>query len=119
MGNGGKHGRAIFVSAKLLKFMLDYECDCYQCLDHTDGYGHAIKASNQHNGFWFDIKNTGHTTGKPPAGVRHYNAMIEHFHRYMGWIRDQKLGNPKMNVLNRIHLPAFDCARRGEFRIER
>ena len=121
VNNGGKHGRAIFMSAKLLSFMLNYECDCKEAKDYFDNHNpkDVLKGCGLHTGFWFDSNNYGHASGKPPKGVRHYNEMIYHFHKYMGWVRDKKLGNEPMNVVNRVYFPEYDCARRGKFRIER
>jgi len=121
VNNGGKHGRAIYMSAKLLSFILGYECTCSQSKECSDRHnpGTVLPGLGKHTGFWFDPYNKGHVSGKPPVGVRHYNEMIYHFHKYMGWVRDKKLGNESMNVVNRVYFPEYDCARRGKFRIER
>lgn len=121
VNNGGKHGRAIFMSAKLLTFMISYKCNCYETTDHYDRHNpdDILLGTGPHTGFWFDPYNLGHASGKPPKGVRHYNEMIYHFHKYMGWVRDKKLGNPPMNVVNRALFEEYNCARRGQFREER
>ena len=120
--NGGKHGRSLFMSAKLLGFMLNYTFETEESKDHVDNHhnkGEILKGTGSYNGFWYDPNNYGHTTGKPPSGVRHYNEMIYTFHRTMGRIRDKRYGNEKMNVVNRVYFPELDCARRGKFRVER
>jgi hypothetical protein len=120
--NGGKHGRSIFMSAKLLNFMLNYKFKTEESEDHVDIHhnkGTILKGTGEYTGFWFDPNNNGHTTGKPPVGVRHYNEMIYTFHRTMGRIRDKRYGNEPMNVVNRDFYPELDCARRGIFREEK
>lgn len=121
VNNGGKHGRAIFISKKLLTFMVQYECKCEQSVDHYDSHNPdtVLLGTPPHTGFWFDHLNKGHSNGKPPKGVRHYNEMIYHFHRYLGRVRDKRFGNEQMDVLHRVIIPEIDCARRGQFRIER
>jgi hypothetical protein len=118
--NGGKHGRAIYMSSKLINFMLNYVCTCNQSSDHYDTHNpdYLLKGTGKHTGFWVDYENTDHVSGKPPKGVRHYNDMIYHYHSFLGRIRDKKLYNESMNVLNRIILSELDCARRGKFRVE-
>lgn len=114
--NGGKHGRCIFMSAKLLNFMLNYKFKTEESYDHKDTHNDTIlKGTGEYTGFWYDPNNTGHTVGKPPVGVRHYNEMIYTFHTTMGRIRDRRFGNEPMNVVNRLYFPEIDCARRGEF----
>lgn len=122
VNNGGKHGRAIFMSAKLLKFMLNYTFETEESKDHVDSHhnkGEVLKGTGPYKGFWYDPNNYGHTTGKPPSGVRHYNEMIYTYHRTIGRIRDRRYGNEPMNVVNRVYFPELDEARRGKFRVER
>lgn len=123
VNNGGKHGRAIYISKKLLSFMLNYKCNCEESKDHYDSHNPdtILLGIPDHNGFWYDPLNKGHSSGKPPKGVRHYNEMIYHFHKYLGRIRDKRVrvGNEFMNVLYRVIIPELDCARRGQFRVER
>ena len=122
VNNGGKHGRSIFMSSKLLNFMLNYKFKTEESEDHLDIHhnkGVVLKGTGEYTGFWYDPCNLGHTTGKPPVGVRHYNEMIYTFHRTMGRIRDKRYGNEPMNVVNRLFYPEIDCARRGAFRVEK
>jgi hypothetical protein len=121
INNGGKHGRAIFMSAKLLNFMLNYSFTTEESVDHEDNHnkGTILKGTGEYTGFWYDPNNYGHTTGKPSVGVRHYNEMIYTFHRTMGRVRDRRYGNEKMSVVNRDYYPELDCARRGIFREEK
>jgi len=122
VNNGGKHGRCIFMSAKLLNFMLNYKFKTEESEDHVDNHhnkGTILKGTGEYTGFWFDPNNLGHTSGKPPVGVRHYNEMIYTFHRTMGRIRDKRYGNEPMNVVKRLYYPDLDCARRGTFRVEK
>jgi hypothetical protein len=119
--NGGKHGRAIFISGRLLKFMIEYECTCNQSEDHFDTHNPdaLIKGTGPHKGFWFDPINYGHTEGKPQPGIRHYNDMIYHFHVYMGRMRDKRYSKENFNVVKRVFFPELNEARRGVFREER
>jgi len=120
--NGGKHGRAVFMSARFLEFVKNYSCDCPQSQDRPDlhhNHGSILPGTGPHRGFWFDPENDGHHRGKPPEGVRHYNDAIYHFHWMLGRIRDRKVGNEPMKVVGRIFLPGYNCGRRGEFRDER
>lgn len=117
--NGGKHGRAIFMSARFLEFTKNYECDCIEAKGYEDKHHHIgqfLEGQGKHKGFWFDSKNCGHVGGKPPLGIRHYNRSVEHTHSYLGLIRDGKCGNPPMDVVNRVHFPEFECGRRGTWR---
>lgn len=123
MANGGKHGRAIFCSARFLRFIRDWECNCPQGKGKNDRQrdGRRLKGTGPHCGFWFDPMNTGHTTGTPPEGMRHYNDAIYHFHWMLGRIRDQKVGmkklwpNPKekMLVVQHKYFPGFEAGRRN------
>jgi hypothetical protein len=129
--NGGKHGRAIFCSARFLAFLIDFTCVCHQSEDREDVHhnkGTILKGQGPHTGFWFDKDNTGHIMGKPPVGIRHYNDAIHHFHWVLGRVRDQRCGtkegwpNPKekMDVVNRIFFSDLVAARRGCYKhIER
>jgi hypothetical protein len=120
--NGGQHGRVIYMSAKLLNFMLNYKFKTEESIDHVDTHhniGTLLKGTGEYSGFWYDPNNNGHTTGKPPIGVRHYNEMIYTFHRTMGRIRDRRYGNEKMNVVNRSYYPEIHSGRRGKFKVER
>lgn len=119
--NGGKHGRSIYMSAKLLNFMLNYKFKTEESIDHVDNHhniGTLLKGTGEYYGIWYDPNNNGHTTGKPPIGVRHYNEMIYTFHRTMGRIRDRRYGNEKMNVVNRSFYPEIHCGKRGKFKAQ-
>jgi hypothetical protein len=122
--NGGKHGRAIFCSKRFLNFIKNFECVCQQSVDREDVHhnkGTILKGQGPHTGFWYDKDNTGHVSGKPPVGIRHYNDAIHHFHWVLGRMRDQRCGkkeewpNPKekMSVVNRIFFSDVVAARRG------
>jgi hypothetical protein len=122
--NGGRHGRAIYCSARFLTFLKNWECVCHQSEDREDVHhnkGTILKGQGPHTGFWYDKNNKGHVSGKPPVGIRHYNDAIYHFHWQLGRIRDQRCGpqegwpNPKekMNVVNRVFFPEVVAARRG------
>jgi hypothetical protein len=122
--NGGKHGRAIFCSARFLAFLIQHECVCEQSTDREDVHhnpGTILKGQGPHTGFWYDKENKGHVAGKPPVGIRHYNDAIYHFHWTLGRIRDQRCGpkegwpNPseKMDVVNRVFFSDLVAARRG------
>ena len=123
VANGGKHGRAIFCSARFLNFILDWECNCPKCNGKRDNKNkRLLKGTGPHRGFWFDPHNTGHTTGTPPNGVRHYNDAIYHFHWMLGRIRDRKVGpqtmwpNPEgdpMFVVQHRYFPGFEAGRRN------
>ena len=119
MANGGKHGRAIFMSARFLKFTKNYECNCHQAKGFIDEHHHKgqwLEGTGKHKGFWYDPQNRGHVAGKPPLGVRHYNESIYHFHEYLGKIRDGKCGNSPMDAVNRVYFPNYECGRRGEWK---
>ena len=93
--NGGKHGRAIFCSAKFLRHLL-------------------LK-----DGFWYDKENLGYIGHGQPRPTRNngkpmdYNTGIYTFHRMLGKVRDLKVG---LNVVNRVYFPEYECARRGTWR---
>jgi len=117
--NAGKHGRAVFMSARFLRLVKDTRCDCREAKGYIDKHHHIgqqLKGTGAHRGFWFDPENTGHNSGKPPLGVRHYNAAIYHFHWYLGRVRDRKLNNESMDVVNRVYFPEYECGRRGTWR---
>ena len=88
--NGGKHGRAIFCSARFLKLILNYECNCHQAKDREDRHHHEgaiLKGTGPHKGFWYDPENKGFVSGRPDYGRRHYNEGIYHFHWILGRVR--------------------------------
>lgn len=119
--NSGKHGRAIFMSERFMSFVKDFVCDCQWCKETVDDHnkGSMLPKLNPHKGFWYDPNNNGHVSGKPPIGVRHYNSAIEHFHWFLGKVRDQRCGekhpNPvvKFDVVNRLFFPDFIAGRRN------
>lgn len=115
VNNGGKHGRAIYMSTKLITFLLQWNRTNRHSASMEDPHnpGNLLPALGEYNGIWYDPNNYGHNSGKPPVGVRHYNEAIWNFHREMGRIRDNKAGNEPMNVVNRIFYPEFRCAKRG------
>jgi hypothetical protein len=90
--NGGKSGRAIFMSERLQKHM---------------------KMNN--GGFWYDAANEGYTgNGKPrPNPTMDFNSGINTFHKTMGRIRDNK--ELDFNVVNRIYFNEMFLARRGKY----
>lgn len=113
--NGGKHGRAIYLSEKCIKAMLSHwrtniHSQAYHCKHRG---GRVIPGTGPYNGFWVDKENTGHTGGEPPENVRHYNEMIYSFHTDMGLIRDGKLGE-RLDVVNRCYFPEITLLRRGK-----
>jgi len=93
--NGGKHGRAIFCSSAFLKKLSE------------DG------------GFWYDEENTGYNGNGQPRPIRadgmpmDFNAGIFTFHKYLGNVRDQKIG---LDVVNRVFVDSFEAGRRGTWR---
>lgn len=113
--NGGKHGRAIYLSMKLLAFILNNYRSSNQSSDHFDTHNPdtVLKGCGPYNGFWYDPENRGHTTGKPPKGVRHYNIGIYTFHSEMGRVRDRKYKNEPMKVVQRVYYGDFKLGRRG------
>lgn len=92
--NGGKHGRAIFCSAKFL---------------------HQLRADG---GFWYDKKNRGYNGAGQvrPVPDMDFNAGINHFHQYLGRVRDSKIG---LDVVNRICFEGYECGRRGTWNHEK
>lgn len=126
MANGGKHGRAIFMSKAFLEFVKGFTCECEWCIGKEDKHnkGTILPKLSAHTGFWYDKFNRGHISGKPPIGVRHYNSAIDHFHWFIGRVRDQRCGikeswpNPKvkMNVVNRLYFSDFIPGRRNCWR---
>jgi hypothetical protein len=89
--NGGKHGRCIYMSAALL--------------DYVKSIG----------GIWYDKNNYGYTGNgeKRPEPGMDYNAGINHFHKTMGKIRDNK--SLSFNVVNRVFIDKIKIAKRGKF----
>jgi hypothetical protein len=95
--NGGKHGRAIFCSKKFLDYIIE-----------------------DNNGFWHDEENKGFSgaKGQPHMfrkdGSRiNFNVGIHTFHKYLGKVRDRKIG---LDVVNRVYFPDYECGRRGTWR---
>jgi hypothetical protein len=121
--NGGKHGRAFFASARFLKFIKYFTCECGWINERDDPHnaGQRLPKIGKHTGFWYDPYNYGHVSGKPPIGVRHYNEGINHFHWMLGRVRDQRCGpqdiwpmpKVKMDVVNRVFFEEFIPGRRN------
>lgn len=97
--NGGKHGRAIFCSHRFLSYL------------------------SQNDGIWYDKGNAGYT-GHSSAAISKrpnredgspvdFNEGINHFHRYLGRVRDAKVG---LDVVNRVVFSDFEAGRRGTWR---
>jgi hypothetical protein len=114
--NAGKHGRAIYMSGRMIDWMLSVNRSCSASVDHRDTHNPdvVIKGSGDYTGFWYDRNNFGHTTGKPPKGVCHYNESIYTYHFDLGRFRDGKFGKRDYNILKRIIVPSFSLQRRGE-----
>jgi hypothetical protein len=156
------HGRCFYCSARFLKHMASYACDCGQAVDYIDMhhnkycsvdcikaeypaidelrivtaevgrsethcghcrqpipegqkfYGQKLKGTGPHSGFWFDPWNTGHNSGKPPIGVRHYNDGVYHFVLYCGRMAQGRYGE-KYNSGGYITIPTFTGGKRGKF----
>lgn len=130
--NGGKHGRAIYCSDRFLRFIKDFKCSCIWLEEKEDVHHNKgtflPSLGKYHTGFFYDLHNEGHVSGKPPVGIRHYNEAIYHFHWMLGRIRDQRCGDRedwpcpdfKMDVVNRIFLKDLVAGRRNSWRhIER
>jgi hypothetical protein len=89
--NGGKHGRCIFMSGLLLLYV------------------------KKTGGIWYDKDNHGYTGNgkKRPKPGMDFNAGINHFHKTMGKIRDNK--SLSFNVVNRVFIDKIKMAKRGKF----
>jgi len=121
--NGGKHGRLILMSQRFMDFVKNFECDCEWCKEKPDPHnsGSRLPKLSKHSGFWYDPNNFGHVSGKPPIGVRHYNSAIEHFHWFLGRVRDRRCGSAdmwpcpteKFDVVNRLHFSDLIAGRRN------
>jgi len=121
--NGGKHGRIVLMSDQFLRFVKSFECDCEWCHAKNDPHniGSKLPLLKKHVGFWYDPYNTGHISGRPPFGVRHYNSAIEHFHWFLGRVRDRRCGpaelwpcpSEKFDVVNRIYFSDLISGRRN------
>jgi hypothetical protein len=109
----GGHGRAIYCSSRLIKHLLSTKCNsCSYCNPGRDPYNrqHTLPDLTGHNGFFFDPYNTGHTTGNPPPGVRHFNSGIRWFHTKMIELRCTN----EWSTVNRLVVPSMVLYKRGE-----
>jgi len=107
------HGRAIWMSGRILKWLLRRECHgCPFCCP-LDISGRVLPDLSPHSGFFYDPFNTGHTTGKPPKGVRHFNYAIKWFHALMGDIFRGTEPDAPFRVLHRLAVPGMDLYVRG------
>jgi len=114
------HGRGIFCSAKFIRLMLDFGCDCAQAEDHADHHhniGTVLRGTGPHRGFWYDPWNVDHASGKPPAGIRHYNDGIYHFAAFAKRAASGTLPGvgEKYASDRKLYFPQFEHARRGRF----
>lgn len=124
IANGRKHGRGIYCSARFLRFMLDYVCECGHAFDHEHPHYPnqdpkiILRGIGPHRGFFFDPYNLGeHTEGKVPKHCRHYNEGIYHFAAFAG--RCARVDGPwpgfkKVKIA--AYFPDFNSARRGFWR---
>ena len=89
--NGGKHGRAIFCKPAFL---------------------HRLKTKG---GFWFDKRNKGYSGAgmARPYPDMDFNEGINQFHKYLGRLRDERIG---FDVVNRVFFSEYECGRRGTWR---
>lgn len=82
--NDGKHGRMLFMSARLLEFF------------------------REKGGIPFDEANEGYTSGKRPEGVKPYNYAVMHY----DFLLDEAKGRG-MSVRQPVYLPRFAASHRG------
>ena len=126
--NQHRHGRMIYLSARIIKKMLNTVCDCkyaYDWIDQEHNPGCVIQGSGPHTGFWFDPYNYGHTCGKPPVyfsihheqnqvsepkSIWHYNHGMFHFDKQMGSYRNE------FDVRHLHYAPGLFIGRRNHFR---
>jgi len=73
--NGWKHGRCIYLSPKMTKWLL-----------------------SNHNGIWYDKDNKGYVEGKKPADCQYYNAGIRKFHKTIKKIKEH--GFDRRSIFN-------------------
>jgi len=116
--NQNMHGRGLFCSSEFLQLTLAEQCTkCGQVKDRYDTHNPDTVqfGCGPHRGFWYDIRNLGHSRGKPPAGIRHYNDGIYHFESHVNrWdnvkYRDKMIQSGRTIINNK-----FDAGRRGEW----
>ena len=94
------------------------ETHCACCREKVDEgrifYGQKLRGTGPHTGFWFDPFNTGHASGKPPIGVRHYNDGVYHFVLYCGRMAQGRYGE-KFNSGGYTCINTYNGGKRGKF----
>ena len=116
--NQNMHGRGIFCSGKFLDLTMQYQCrQCGQANDRFDTHNPdtLLLGCGPHRGFWHDIRNLGHSKGKPPAGIRHFNDGIYHFETYVIRMDGKIHLGVRIFSGRSIINDKFDAGRRGEW----
>jgi hypothetical protein len=122
VANQNFHGRMIFCSARFVDFMLRWTCTCRQARDHEDAHhnvGKVLPGTGPHRGFWHDPWNDGHVSGKPAAGVRHYNDGIYHFAGFCKRFKQKAEGAEGFVSDVKAYFPEFEHAKRGLYMSDR
>jgi len=122
IANGRVHGRGIYCSARFIRFMLDYVCECPHSKDHEHPHYPGrkpkviLRGMGPHTGFFSDVYNLGeHTEGKVPLHCRHYNEGIYHFAAFAGrCVRTDGVW-PGFRSKIAAYFPDFNSARRGKW----
>ena len=81
---------------------------CVQCgkvIEGSQYWATMLRGQGPHTGFWFDLDNSGHSRGRPPVGIRHYNDAIYHFALQCSRLKsDGHLDSRNVVYINKINL---------------
>jgi len=123
IANGRHHGRGIYCSARFIRYMLDYVCNCAHSKDHEHPHYKGeepkvmLRGIGPHTGFFYDPYNlTEHIAGKPPKHCRHYNEGIYHFSAFAGRCTRTDGHWPGFKSKIAAYFSEFNSGKRGTWR---
>ena len=122
VANGRRHGRGISCSARFIRFMLDYVCDCAHAKDHEHPHYPneepkvILNGVGPHTGFFYDPYFYGEQLGVVPKHCRHYNEAVYHFDAFAGRCYRTDPPWPGYKTKVKIYFPKFNSGKRGTWK---
>jgi hypothetical protein len=90
-----------------------YRCPVCSKTCTGDYWGMWLRGVTPHGAFFIDPWNQGHSRGKPPVGVRHYNEGIYHYATFCSHAREPGMAGVKYDSRNVVYYPEISSGKRG------